>query len=190
MTPDPKVWCQRQPGGAWYKIGGNGPAHRVKVCPRCKGEFLGPRKQITCSKECQALLHRKGAPHYKAAHDRVYRAKGKASFHQCVDCGQQAEEWSYDGKDSEELTDPRRGQRYSLKIEHYQPRCQDCHTQYDLDTATRGERNPNSKLTAAQVRGIRASVGAAQQELADHFGVTQPAISLIRHGKNWKEPSS
>lgn len=42
----------------------------------------------------------------------------------------------------------------------------------------------NPKLTAEQVRAIRAACGT-QQAIADQFGVSRPTISLIKSGKTW-----
>jgi predicted XRE-type DNA-binding protein len=52
----------------------------------------------------------------------------------------------------------------------------------------RGEQAPHSKLTAAQVSEVLALLerGCGQREVARLFGVTQPAISYIRTGRNWK----
>lgn len=49
-----------------------------------------------------------------------------------------------------------------------------------------GSRHPNSKLTEADVRAIRASVGVSQKDLADQYGVTQPRISKIINRTTWK----
>lgn len=70
---------------------------------------------------------------YSAAHWRVRKHQGKASNHACVDCGLGAEHWSYDLKDPNCLYEQMRGVplAYSLKVEHYQPRCIPCHTAYD-----------------------------------------------------------
>src|SRR5690606_2960253 len=43
--------------------------------------------------------YRKDVVGYGAAHERVYRKRGRASQHDCVDCGERAEEWSYDHSD-------------------------------------------------------------------------------------------
>lgn len=51
----------------------------------------------------------------------------------------------------------------------------------------RGERNPVSKLTEAQVReafSLTAS-GETQRRIAARFGVSETAIGLILRGKNW-----
>jgi hypothetical protein len=52
-----------------------------------------------------------------------------------------------------------------------------------------GEANPDAKLTADQVRTIRATYAdgaATQTELAVRYGVTQSTIWLIIHRKKWK----
>lgn len=47
-----------------------------------------------------------------------------------------------------------------------------------------GERVKNAKLTADQVRAMRASHGK-QREIAATFGVTQQTVSKIRSGQRW-----
>lgn len=71
---------------------------------------------------------------YTGAHERVYRAKGPASAHRCTDCGAGATEWSYDGRDADELTCTRRTSvvAYSLDPSHYEPRCKRCHIAFDM----------------------------------------------------------
>lgn len=76
---------------------------------------------------------------YKAAHDRVRAAKGKASTHSCGDCGRQAEDWSYNGGCPRERTSNAKGYegtRYSPDPDYYVARCKSCHMKYD-----RAERN-------------------------------------------------
>jgi hypothetical protein len=74
-----------------------------------------------------------GIPGYDAAHKRVYRERGLATAHRCVDCSEQAREWSYSGTDPDELTtrpDLRNEHaelRYSLDAKFYEPRCVRCH---------------------------------------------------------------
>jgi len=48
----------------------------------------------------------------------------------------------------------------------------------------RGENGPNAKLTLEEVREIRALRGT-HREIADRFGVSRSAISMIRSGLNW-----
>lgn len=71
---------------------------------------------------------------YSAAHHRIYRDIGKASEFACVDCGDQAHDWSYDHEDPDELIGDNHGipMPYSLKPEHYDPRCVPCHRTFDL----------------------------------------------------------
>jgi hypothetical protein len=51
-----------------------------------------------------------------------------------------------------------------------------------------GERNPNVKLTAAQVAAIRAEYaqgGVSQAALGARYGVTQVHVSRIVHYRKW-----
>ena len=48
-----------------------------------------------------------------------------------------------------------------------------------------GAKNGHAKLTAAEVRLIRF-MGGTHREIATHFGVTQPLVSMIRAGRIWK----
>ena len=83
----------------------------------------------------RATHRRKLDAGYGAAHDRVRRANGSASAYQCIDCGHDAQHWSYDHLDPDELQDTAQGRNpiaYSLKVSHYKPRCVPCHKAYDL----------------------------------------------------------
>ena len=53
-------------------------------------------------------------------------------------------------------------------------------------TRLRGERHGSAKLTAEDVRAIRALVGVPQQDLADDYGCTFSNISAIQLRKSWK----
>lgn len=57
-----------------------------------------------------------------------------------------------------------------------------------LVTQLRGEKHCHAKLTEDQVREAVAMVqrGLTHREVAEHFGVTKSAITLIVMGKNWK----
>lgn len=66
---------------------------------------------------------------YAGAHDRVTATKGRAAEHACIDCGSQAEHWSYDHADTAELTEA--GLPYSTDPAHYDPRCIRCHRRFD-----------------------------------------------------------
>jgi DNA-binding transcriptional regulator YiaG len=180
--PDPEVWEKR--GNGWYRKGiasQDQNAHFVKVCAQCDKEFLGQRRAKFCSHACHADSLRgrvlTGNPSYRTAHNRVGNAKGRASGHACVDCGQPAAQWSYDGLDPDELTDPKTGCKYSAKPGHYQARCHLCHLKADKRF---GETHASAKLTNAQIRVIRASTGVSDGELAEHFGVSRSRINQIR----------
>ncbi|MEP9384531.1 hypothetical protein [Nocardioides sp. KR10-350] len=67
---------------------------------------------------------------YAAVHSRLQRRRGSAWGWACVDCGEHAEEWSYDGGDPDERVDAK-GRRYSLDLSRYVPRCVPCHRRLD-----------------------------------------------------------
>lgn len=75
--------------------------------------------------------HRIESPGYRATHDRLQRDRGSASKHHCIDCGHQAQQWSYDHTDPFQLLSSD-GLPYSTDPSHYQPRCVPCHKMYDL----------------------------------------------------------
>jgi hypothetical protein len=60
---------------------------------------------------------------------------GAARDNTCVDCGEAAEDWSYNGLDSDEVMGPTPAGRivaYSVNPESYEPRCRRCHFHYDM----------------------------------------------------------
>lgn len=71
------------------------------------------------------------APSYRGIHTRLQTARGAASTHPCVDCGQQAQHWSYDYNDPEQVYGRGHRSPYSVHLEHYQPRCVPCHGRFD-----------------------------------------------------------
>lgn len=54
------------------------------------------------------------------------------------------------------------------------------------DTGAKGERNGHAKLTAEQVREIRASTNPNDSDLARHYGVSPTTVTLARKGKTWR----
>lgn len=54
-------------------------------------------------------------------------------------------------------------------------------------TLAKGERQGNSKLDEGKVRDIkkRLASGESQRPIAEEYGITQAAVSLIARGKNW-----
>lgn len=67
---------------------------------------------------------------YAAAHQRLKVSLGPASTYPCVDCGSTAAQWSYNRDDPDEKQDAKGP--YSLKADHYRPRCVSCHKRFDL----------------------------------------------------------
>jgi hypothetical protein len=78
---------------------------------------------------------RTGEPTYGGTHQRVRRLVGSASEQRCVDCGGQAQHWSYDhNASSNELLDER-GYAFATDLSHYSPRCVTCHARFDSESA-------------------------------------------------------
>lgn len=72
---------------------------------------------------------------YGSAHDRVRDDRGHISTHHCVNCGEQAQHWSYNHTDPSELFAydlSKRPVAYSTDPAHYSPRCIKCHKRFDL----------------------------------------------------------
>lgn len=67
---------------------------------------------------------------YKGAHERLRINRGPARNFSCLDCAEQADEWSYQGGDADELISDR-GLPYSLNPDLYVPRCRPCHRRHD-----------------------------------------------------------
>jgi hypothetical protein len=77
-------------------------------------------------------------PSYRSAHHRVSRVRGKASEHRCP-CGARAKDWAYMHTDPDQIEGVTgKGTRawFSVKPEHYEPRCRSCHTKMDNFPAT------------------------------------------------------
>lgn len=72
---------------------------------------------------------------YGAAHRRVATDRGEVRAHRCVDCGNEARHWSYNHDDPDEKLAYGLSAgpvAYSLKTDHYSPRCVPCHKVFDL----------------------------------------------------------
>ena len=68
---------------------------------------------------------------YNAVHQRLRITRGIAKAHECVDCGGQAKQWSYDHSDPAAKVSEI-GIPYSTELEHYVARCIPCHKRFDL----------------------------------------------------------
>lgn len=69
-----------------------------------------------------------------SAHTRLHRLWGKASQYACVECGEPAREWAYDGTDPSQLyglSDHGSWVLYSRFPEFYMPMCFPCHRRRD-----------------------------------------------------------
>lgn len=94
-------------------------------------------------------------PTYSGMHKRIFYDRGPASNYPCSECGEQAQEWSYDGLDPSPLEGTVRGSKvlYSLDQSHYLPRCKKCHRARDYSNVRRRASNgqwaptPNPRLT-------------------------------------------
>ena len=78
------------------------------------------------------------APSYHAMHAMLRTRYGSASEYVCIDCGdsERPHEWSYIRVCPGELTDERKDGRakplgYCLHVEHFAPRCKECHLAMD-----------------------------------------------------------
>lgn len=80
--------------------------------------------------EIREWQYRWGDGGYNPAHRSLQHIRGKARNYSCVDCGEQAEEWSYNGGDPDEITDGD-GRRFTRNVAAYSPRCVRCHRFFD-----------------------------------------------------------
>ena len=73
---------------------------------------------------------RTATPSYGAIHSRLRITRGPAGDNRCVDCGDRAEQWSYDHDDPNALVSEI-GHPYSADLAHYEARCCSCHRRFD-----------------------------------------------------------
>lgn len=115
--------CTCQCGIAAVVTGNNLRSGQVQSC----GCLL--REATIATRRAERMV----VPTYGAAHHWVRQARGSASEHQCVDCGDPAREWAYDHTDPDEMSEKqgRLTLSYSAKPQHYQPMCKPCHRRFD-----------------------------------------------------------
>lgn len=83
-----------------------------------RNKMKGPRPQSAGKNS----VHWKGNDiKYGRKHKRIVEQKGKASNYKCIDCNEQARDWS------------NIDHKYSLNPDDYQPRCVRCHKKYDIE---------------------------------------------------------
>lgn len=71
---------------------------------------------------------------YGPAHARIRSAYGPAKSHKCIDCGDQARDWSYNHNDPNEKLEigiSAKPVAYSADPLYYSPRCRSCHSLFD-----------------------------------------------------------
>lgn len=78
---------------------------------------------------------------YAGAHQRVVRLRGEAAAHACEECGEPAEEWSFDHSDTRALVDEA-GRAYSLNPHFYRPLCRRHHRAFDREQRDRVQLGP------------------------------------------------
>ena len=152
------------------------PKYQKKRCPVCGRLAMIRRDRRTCSRACGYQLARAARqaanPSYAVWHRRVSKARGPASGHACVDCGNTAQDWSTVNPSSDDVW------------VRFQPRCRTCHRHHD---GAVGEGNPRAKLTSGKVRELRArrADGLTYRQLAAEFGISDASACAAVNRKTW-----
>jgi hypothetical protein len=107
---------------------------------------------------------------YHTMHMRLRGWLGPASHQVCIDCGEPADEWSYNGGDPDERvgkTSYGSLAPYSTNPDYYSPRCIDCHRMRD------------ARITPEQVIEIFTST-EAHVVISERMNVPYIAVQEIR----------
>lgn len=183
LHPEELGYFEHRPGSGIWSHPDRSGRYISQVCenPACGKGYMAERRLNRparfCSRACWGQQLRKPDAGYGPLHERVFKARGRASEQTCIDCGEQARHWSQ--KHDTTGQDP-----YD-----YEPRCVTCHYGtggYDDAARARGEAHSNAKLTEEQVREIRGNT-ATQRELARIYGVHQATISYVCQRKTWNQ---
>ncbi len=120
-----KVWAERKALGLgipWNK----GKKLSAEHASKCRIAMLGKKhseetkkKMSKAKKGHKNCMWKGGKAGYRAVHQWVERAKGKAKEHKCVFCGKQAYHWA------------NIDHKYSRKKEDYTAMCVKCHKKFD-----------------------------------------------------------
>jgi hypothetical protein len=124
---------------------------------------------------------------YGSMHHRVRRLKGSAKHCVCVDCGEPAVEWSYEGGDPNERIGPNQHgtlMAYSTDPSYYRPRCVSCHRHHD-GLNHRDKPYPNATLTLEQVLEIFTST-ESHSAISRRLGVGVRAVQHVRRRESWQ----
>lgn len=113
------------------KINGNG--YWLCKCD-CGNHMRVQSGQLASVKSCGKGVHHSKydeRPTYQRVHTRLAEERGPArDAGPCVNCGNRAQEWSYDGTDLNPLQHAK-GWPYSTDLTCYVPRCISCHRKRD-----------------------------------------------------------
>lgn len=117
---------------------------------------------------------------YLAVHQRLYRWRGPARTHACVDCDGRAATWSYDKTDPNELVDSQ-GRRYSTDADRYTPRCYRCHHKFDGGEYPAGEKHPNATVSDVDRQAIAKAFAAGENRnaIAARYGIGRRTVYKI-----------
>ena len=99
-------------------------------CPYHYNVMMGYTKSAVPNKSSSGRgRKKKEIVGYRAAHIRVEAVKGKAEEHDCVACGEPAQEWSLDPLAVHTYEED--GRVWSLNTDDYDPYCCSCHRDRD-----------------------------------------------------------
>lgn len=132
-------------------------------------------------------LWRVNIPRYTTVHSRLRDYRGSASNYQCMNCDEQAAEWSCIGNKNFSDLSGGKPVEYSIDIDDYVAMCHPCNVA--CGTA-RGEEHPNSRLTEEQARYLQERAAAENgqlpwDQLAHDLGVHPTTIRLAAQGETW-----
>lgn len=145
---------------------------------------------------------------YQAAHKRLTRTRGRAKTLPCVDCGQPADSWSYNGDSALEQTGTTASNSHGKVImahvtwspdpADYSPRCSADHIAHDW-TAERREKlsirntlSPNitANITIGKVT-MMSMMGMTPRQIADALGCHVSRVhKVIQQAKRQHSPST
>jgi hypothetical protein len=125
-------------------------------------------------------------PSCLTTHAFLQYAHGRASGYTCsARCGRQAAEWAYLYNSQNELTDPRKGQRYAGAdaLDCYVPLCRSCHTRWDISNGSKQLTGLHSEEAKRKMAAAaRARVAADPERWAKMSRLGQQAQQLNKRG--------
>jgi hypothetical protein len=88
---------------------------------------------------------------YASAHVNVRKVRDVARWYDCIDCGEKAEQWAFQGSENA-LIDKINGLAFSMDPMDYAPMCRPCHRA--LDKRTRGVPVPEIPTAPMDLRHL------------------------------------